>query len=87
MKRIILTISIIFTLCLCANAQNDGFFSSWSGDYSDRSSGGISSPGLIAPQTLIGNTDNANATPLGNGILVLSVLGACYSIFKRNSKD
>jgi len=86
MKKIILTISIIFTLCLCANAQCDGFFSSWSGDYSDRSSGGISSPGIVAPRTLIGSTDNAPA-PLGSGLIVLSVLGACYSILKKNSKD
>ena len=86
MKKLILTISIIFTLNLCANAQCDGFFGGWSDGYSDRSSGGISSLGLVTPQTIIGSTENAPATPLGSGLIVLSVLGVCYSIVK-NRKD
>lgn len=86
MKKLILTISIIFTLNLCANAQSDGFFGSWSDDYSDRSSGGISSPGLVTPQTIIGSTENATGAPLGSGLIVLSVLGVGYSIVK-NRKD
>ncbi len=85
MKKLILTISIIFTLNLCANAQCDGFFGGWSDGYSDRSSGGISNPGIATPKTLIGSTENADA-PLGSGLIVLSVLGVCYSIVK-NRKD
>ncbi|MBQ6082906.1 MAG: hypothetical protein IJK92_00920 [Bacteroidales bacterium] len=82
MKKIILTISIILTLGFYASAQSDGFFSNWSDGYSDRASSDFFIPNIGMPDTNIGVTDNSNA-PLGNGLIIFSILGAGYFILKN----
>lgn len=81
MKKIVITILFVIMGCF-AFAQNDGFFGNWSEGSSDRTSGGISAvtPGM--PGTEIGDTNNASA-PLGTGLIILTALGAGYTISKR----
>ena len=84
MKRILLTLSIVATLGLGANAQNrtntqtDGFFS-----YSDASNqernGVIVTPG--APAQGI-NADQS--APVGSGLLLLAGMGVAYALRRKN---
>lgn len=80
MKKAILTISIIFTMCFGASAQTDGFFG-WNDLSSDRLSSG-SAPAM--PTSPIGSTNNDPAVPVGNGLLIMTAFGAAYAIRKRN---
>ena len=81
MKKILFAIAFVTMMTLGANAQRDGFFSSYDDNYGDRAS---SSPeGLIhMPSTGIGSTENSDA-PLGTGLLVLTALGAGYAVARR----
>ena len=89
MKRILLTLSIVATLGLGANAQfysntntqNDGFFSSNSigSQYRDGSSGEEAFP--ILPQ--IGQYRDQNA-PVGSGLLLLAGMGVAYALRRKN---
>lgn len=83
MKNLILTISIIFTMCFSASAQrgSDGFFGGYDGS-DDR---GTFSNTPATPTKPLGSTENDSA-PLGSGLLVLTALGAgytCKKCFKR----
>ena len=83
MKKILLTIALIITMGLTANAQynSDGFFNSW--DKGDRYSN--DDMNFVLP-TAHGNGTDANASPLGSGLLVLTVLGAGYALKKKLKK-
>lgn len=81
MKNLILTISIIFTMCVGASAQSDGFFNYDQGSY-DRALGD-SAPAM--PTHPIGSTENGDA-PLGSGLLIMSALGAGYLVKRLKRK-
>lgn len=82
MKKATLTLALFLTLGFIANAQSDGFFSTWS-EGSGREFG--SSNDLNAPTKPIGSTENENL-PLGEGLLIMTALGAGYALKKRNNK-
>ena len=79
MKRIILTLAILMTMAICANAQSDGFFRSYcDNDYTNRTEDNY----FILPNAHGTNSDYDSA-PLGSGLLILTVLGAGYAISRR----
>ena len=78
MKKIYFLIVFVFTMGLCVSANNDGFFSNWECDNGDR---GNDIPSLAMPNTEIGDFANASA-PLGSGVMVLTALGAAYTLKK-----
>jgi len=83
MKNIILSIAFIFTLSLGAGAQsyNDSFV-----DWTDSDVGRTSVDwAIVFPATHFTNTDQ-NGTPLGSGLLVLTVLGAGYAVSTRRKR-
>ena len=77
MKKFLLTISLILTLGLTASAQShtDGFVD-WTKENSGRTI--VDDWAIVFPATHFTNTDQ-NGTPLGSGLLVLTVLGAGYA--------
>lgn len=83
MKKLLLTIIIIFTFGLCVNAQSDGFFGNWDEGCGDRLSGGT----LSMPQNPIGTIANETVdAPLGSGLIMLSALGVGYLLTKKREK-
>ena len=81
MKKILLTIAILMTMVLCANAQFDGFFKSYGNDdYIDRT--GDNS--FVLPNAH-GTGYDYDSAPLGSGLLILTALGAGYAV-KRKRK-
>ena len=81
MKKIYLTLVLVLSMSLGMFAQSDGFFKS-----NDEIYNRVSDPnsiGLNLPQTNIGEPINAPATPLGNGLLILTAVGLGYAIRKR----
>ena len=79
MKKIILALAIVLSVSLTASAQSDGWFKA-SGDdsYNERNA----SFGL---PTEHGLTTDAPA-PLGEGLLILTAMGAGYAIARRKCK-
>lgn len=82
MKKATLAIALFLTIGLSANAQSDGFFSTWNEDSVREFS---SANDLNAPTKPIGSTENEKL-PLGEGLLIMSALGAGYALKKRNNK-
>ena len=80
MKKVLLTIAVVLTMGLCANAQDgkDNFFGGWEN---------MDNRDLAFPELPVihGYTDDLDA-PLSGGLLVLTVLGAGYAIRKKNEK-
>ncbi len=84
MKKILFAIAIIMTLGITAYAQNknDAFITEW-GNNNNRFTWGDDLD-LILPTTL-GSTNDVPA-PLGNGLLVLTALGAGYAVTRKRNK-
>ena len=86
MKKILLAIAILLTIGLAANAQGrDGFFSGWNdNNYYNRTGSGINTPGIIMPgNDIFGTDENGSGSPLGSGLLVLTALGAGYTVYRK----
>ena len=84
MKKIIFAISFVTMMVINANAQRDGFFSSYDNSYlyEDRLSEGL--PTLPYGANVGGLSGDVTAqVPLGTGLLVLTALGAGYAVVKR----
>ena len=80
MKKIIFSIAIVLTLGMTANAQGrDAFFRS-NDTYFDINRDNI---GFTLP-TGHGFEDDANV-PIDNGLLVLTVLGAGYAVYRKKT--
>ena len=82
MKKIYLTLVLVLSMSCNMFAQSDGFFKSNNDDIYNR----INDPntiGLVLPQSSIGSPTNEPAVPLGNGLLILTAIGAGYAIRKR----
>ena len=85
MKKILFTIALTITLSFGAKAQylgmSDSFFNDW--DQSDRLDvGGFS---FVLPANH-GFGEDTPSAPLGNGLLVLTALGAGYALKKKHEK-
>ena len=84
MKKIIFAISFVTMMVINANAQRDGFFSSYTNSYlyEDRLSEGL--PTLPYDANVGGLSGDVPAqVPLGTGLLVLTALGAGYAVARR----
>ena len=85
MKKIFLTIAIIITIGFSAGAQTDGFFSEDGGG-----SRAASTTMPINPSGTVGQINtpqNASDSPLGEGLLVLTVLGVGYAMRRVKSRE
>ena len=81
MKKIIFVLALFLTMAFSANAQ-DGFFQSGDGGY--RNTPGVDEPLIPSgPVSSIKDGEAANNEPLGDGLLVLTVLGAGYALSRR----
>ena len=80
MKKILLAAALVMTIGLGASAQrgNDTFFSGYNGGDVDRGE----SDGFVLPS--VHGSANDYTAPLGNGLIVLTALGAGYALRKRN---
>ena len=89
MKKILLAVAIVLTVSFSANAQRGGkdtFFMDWEDvsnglDRDPDPTAGPYFPGF--PQH--GETTNQSA-PLGSGLLILTALGAGYTLSKKNKE-
>ncbi|MCR5036676.1 MAG: hypothetical protein K6A73_05080 [Bacteroidales bacterium] len=79
MKKILFAIVIVMMLGMTVNAQRDGFFSNY--DNYNREGGSDPVPGIVFPEH--NDTNDANDTPLGTGLLVLTALGAGYAVARK----
>ena len=79
MKKVLVTLSLILTLCLGASAQSDAFFTYSDVDNQQRTGGvAITTPGL--PGQGIGEDQDA---PIGSGLLLLAGMGAAYALRRK----
>lgn len=81
MKKVLLSISLIIILVLGANAQNDAFFK-WNDSYDDAFRS-VDYYSFVLPTSHGANNDYQ--APLGNGLLILTALGAGY-VRKRSTQ-
>ena len=87
MKKILFAIAFVTMMAITANAQRDGFFSSYNNSYlcEDRLSEGL--PTLPYGANVGGLSGDVTAqVPLGTGLLVLTALGTGYAVAKRKKK-
>lgn len=83
MKKIAITIVLLFSVGLCANAQNGGLFGYGMANYETASAESDRNPEpiLVMPQGHGLQTDQF--APLGSGMLLLLGFGAAYALKKR----
>ncbi len=82
MKKIILVLVLVMTLGMVSNAQSDGFFRG--GDSYDGRESSQAMPMLPSGNVGSINGDQPATTPLGSGLLILSMLGGAYLLRKKN---
>ena len=84
MKKIIFAIALVVTMGFVASAQrkSDGFFNTFEsvGNRADMSN--PNDLGLGMPNTDLGSDSNSDA-PLGNGLLILTAIGAGYAVARK----
>ena len=85
MKKILFAIAIVLTIGLTANAQskNDAFVTEWG---SSTRTWGDDALGLLIPTGAIGGSNDDQPLPLGSGLLVLTALGAGYTVARKRKK-
>ena len=82
MKKVLLTIALVATMGLVANAQPDGFFrNDGNGDNGTRTDISGTTPAL--PGGAVGAINRDQPAPLGSGLLVMTVLGGAYLLRKQ----
>ena len=83
MRKIILSVIFAIVLSVSASAQTDNIVADWNEPY--RSA--LSDMPWIPPFAVgnIVNDVNAYETPLGDGLLILTVLGAGYFLRKKKN--
>ena len=86
MKKLALTIAVVFGIAIGAFAQEGGLFGlgRTRGDAQYNSNGYRDLP-LVLPEEH-GKDNDYNATPVGSGIAVLVGFGAAYAMSKRRKK-
>ena len=84
MKKIIFAIAIVLTIGLSANAQGNDSFVAWEDNWGVREDDNFP----IVPFAALGISGNINAdpSPLGSGLLVLTALGAGYAVSRRRKE-
>lgn len=89
MKKILLAITFVLTIGLCANAQRggDSFFNDWNNvsnglDQYDDFGNGFRDP--VVPG---GHGGGNTPAPLGSGLVVLTALGAGYAVARRKREE
>ena len=84
MKKIILSILFAIMMSFCANAQIDNIVVDWDESYRSE----LSDMPWIPPYAVgtIVNDINAYETPLGDGLLILTALGAGYVVARKKRK-
>ena len=89
MKKLTLTLALLFSVTLCMTAQNDaGLFGRGvsfdeSSDYANNTRNGI-----VNLPTVHGETKDVDATsPLSSGIVVLAALGAAYAFGRKRREE
>lgn len=80
-KRIFLTAVIFMLASGLSFAQSDGFFSEWE-NLENRGIIGDDMPNLPG----IHGVNYDQSAPLGTGILILTALGASYTVAKRKTR-
>ena len=80
MKKLILTLAIVFSLSMGAMAQGGLFQRGETTDGANGAKSGLSTPLLPGSHN---STDDADAEPLTDGVLLLAGLGAAYLIGKK----
>lgn len=85
MKKIILSILFAIMMSFCANAQIDNIVTDWNEPYRWEEN----EMPWIPPYAVgtIVNDINAYETPLGDGLLILTALGAGYFLRKKKIKN
>lgn len=82
MKKVFLILALVFAMGFDMLAQHkDGFFNDYDSDPYNR----IENPndiGLHVPNGTLGDP-NSEPAPIGNGLLILTAIGAGYAIKKR----
>ena len=84
MKKILLVLAIVFTMCFGVKAQHgnsDAFFNNWESD--NRT--GEENASIMGLPSDHGLTSDAYA-PLGSGLLILSPLGGGYIVARKKKK-
>lgn len=82
MKKILLTLAIVFTVSCTAMAQGrDSFFNDWDDVDNNLNRDGLEIP-LLPPHGL----EYDQPAPLGSGLLLLTALGAGYAVAKRKKE-
>jgi hypothetical protein len=82
MKKILFAIAFVTMMTITASAQRDGFFSTYDNLDEDRIFDGL--PTIPYGTNVGGITGDVPAqVPLGTGLLVLTALGAGYTVAKR----
>ena len=84
MKKILLVLAIVFTMCFGVKAQHgnsDAFFNNRG---SDNRTGGENAFSMSLPGSH--GSDSDAPAPLGSGLLILSALGGGYLIAKKKKK-
>ena len=75
MKKVLLSKALVMTMAFCANAQTDGWFVSNDANYNrDGSSLNTDMPPAHGMDIEL---------PIGNGLLILTALGAGYALRKK----
>ena len=80
MKKLALTIALISTMALGANAQRDAFVTWDDNEWERYDNNGIA----FTLPSMHGSSFDDNA-PLGSGLLVLTILGAGYATKRRHN--
>lgn len=88
MKRLVLSVAIILTLGLGANAQSsDGFFTTTYSEYNEIKRDQYGNLDAIAPALprfdLVTEDADHSAVPVGSGLMLLAGMGAAYAMRKR----
>ena len=82
MKKIILSLALVFAMGLCVNAQRDSYFNDW-----DDVSNGLDKVNIYEPTRdpgLPGGHGGGDTpAPLGSGLIILTAMGAGYAIARR----
>ncbi len=86
MKKLLIILSLVTTMCLSVNAQNssDGFFSTSTPSTSYRD--GSATEGGFFPVAPTQNTfSDQSAAPVGSGLLLLAGMGLAYAMRRKQS--
>ena len=84
MKKTLFAIALVITMGITASAQSDVFFK-WNSTY-DENFREDDNVNLVLPN-IHGSGNDQNATPLSSGLLVLTALGAGYTMIRRRREN